>query len=76
MQCQGLTTDGIGPGGYIGTVHLYNVGWCNDMVIVVHRSDDESGHSVVMVRYIVVSVEIAMLGSNFNSGCRIANSML
>ena len=76
MQCQGLTTDGIGPGGYIGTVHLYNVGWFNDMVIVVHRSDNESGHSVVIVRYIVVSVEIAMIGSNCNSGCRIANSML
>ena len=54
LQCQGLTTDGIGPGGYIGTVHLYSVGWCNVMVIVVHRSDNESGHSVVIVRYIVV----------------------
>ena len=46
------------------------------MVIVVHRSDNESGHSVVIVRFIVVSVEIAMIGSNCNIGCRIANSML
>ena len=35
-----------------------------------------SGHSVLIVRYIVVSVEIAMIGSNCNSGCHIANSML
>ena len=59
-----------------GILVLHNVGWCNDMVIVVHRSDNESGHSVVIVRYIVVSVKIAMIGSNCNSGCRIANSML
>ena len=59
-----------------GILALFSVGWCNDMVIVVHRSDNESGHSVVIVRYIVVSVEIAMRGSNCNSGCRIANSML
>ena len=45
------------------------------MVIVVHRSDNESGHSVVIVRYRVVSVEIATIGSNCNSGGHIANSM-